>query len=438
MGCGASSHDTIPTSGGSAAAAPAETTREEASAIAAEPFEPQKALSQAAILPAAASEPLQRAVPERMMKVLEMRRAWAKNDAALRAWLDLTPEEALEPEMEIVDPHHHAWDMRELQGFNLFGLFKQQYYMSDELMDDMVGGGHNVTHSVYAEAHAFHSADAPEALMAPLGEVMAMQGIAAQFASGKYGELRAVAGIIGTADLAKYGADAEPLLLACKAAAPNYRGIRVNAQHSSDPAIKFGVSRPGLYLEPKFREGFALLGKHGLSFDAFLYSHQLGDLHDLATSFPDTTIILNHNGCPAGALDRADAGKADGILQGWRVEMERLAKDCPNVFVKVGGFGMPQLGHGFDARDKPPTSGEVCEAFGAMYLWTIEKFGCDRCMFEGNFPVDKCSMSYTVLWNAYKRMVPSLQDAEAAGGTGFSDADRALLFRGTAKRVYGL
>lgn len=312
-----------------------------------------------------------------MAKLLHARETWAKNDEVLQAWLKSTSEEALEPELAIVDPHHHAWDMRELEGFNLFGLFKQQFYMSDELVDDLVGGGHNVTHSVYAEAHAFHSADAQNPVMAPLGEVVAMQGLAAQFASGKYGELRALAGIIGTADLGKFGGEVEPLLVACKAAAPNFRGIRVNGQH--DPGIKFGVPSPGLYRESKFREGFALLGKHGLTFDAFLYSPQLQDLHGLATAFPDTTIILNHNGCPAGAFDSTN-DKADEIVTAWKIEMEKLAKDCPNVYVKVGGGGMAQMGHGFDQREKPPTSDEVSHLFKPTYMWTVETFGPERCM----------------------------------------------------------
>jgi L-fuconolactonase len=327
--------------------------------------------------PAAPQRAPQSSVSPGMEKLLHARETWTKNDAALRAWLNSTQEEALEPELEIVDPHHHAWDMRELEGFNLFGLFKQQYYMSDQLLDDMVGGGHNVTHSVYAEAHSFVDADTQDAAMAPLGEVMAMQGLAAQFASGKYGKLRAVAGIIGTADLAKFGAEVEPLLLACKAAAPNFRGIRVNGQH--DPGIKFGVSAPGLYRETKFREGFALLGKHGLSFDAFLYSPQLEDLYDLATTFPETTIILNHNGCPAGALDSTN-DKADALVDAWKIQMEKIASECPNVYVKVGGGGMPQLGHGFDQRDKPPTSDEVAQLFKPLYMWSVETFGPGRCM----------------------------------------------------------
>ena len=207
-----------------------------------------------------------------MAKLIKARESWAANRAAFAAWLDATPEEALEPELPIVDPHHHAWDMRELEGFNLFGLFKQQYYLADEMVDDFVGGGHNITHTVYAEAHSFHSADTP-GLMAPLGEVVTVQGLAAQFASGKYGDVRVAAGIIGTADLAKLGAEVEPLLVACKAASPNFRGIRVTG--AFDPDIQFGVGRAGLYAEPKFREGFALLAPHELVFDAFLYSSQV-------------------------------------------------------------------------------------------------------------------------------------------------------------------
>jgi L-fuconolactonase len=360
-----------------------------------------------------------------MAKLRSARDSWAQNRIRLQAWLDSTPEEALEPDLPIVDPHHHAWDMRELQGFNLFGLFKQQYYMSDELCDDFIGAGHNVTHTVYAEAHAFHSAANGEG-MAPRGEVVAMQGLAAQFDSGKYGSLRALAGIIGTADLAGLGAQAEPVLVACKAACPNFRGIRVNGQY--DPDIKFGVGLPNLYMQPKFREGFALLARHDLTFDAFLYSSQLPDLHDLATSFPDTTIVLDHNGCPAGAFGGDREGSARVLAQ-WKVDMGRIAQDCQNVYVKVGGYGMPQMGHGFDEREAPPGSEEVAALFRDCYLWTVDTFGPARCMFEGNFPVDKVSMSYTVVWNSYKRMTKDV---------GISAADRALLFGGTAKRVYRL
>lgn len=363
-------------------------------------------------------------------KLLKGREAWRRGRGDFYSWLDQTIEDAIEPELEIVDPHHHAWDMRELNGYNLFSLFKQQYYMTDELIEDFVLGGHRVTHSVYLEAHSFVSKDA-DPLMAPLGEVEMAQGIAAQFASGKYGNTRAAAAIMGTADLEKYGAAVEPLLIACKTASQNYRGIRCSAQHDPNLKEKFQVSEPSKYAKPKFREGFSLLEKHGLIFDAFVFSTQLSDIRELALAFPGTTIVMDHQGAPIAALgdyEPAPAynGKQSEIVAKWKEEMDRIAKDCPNVYVKVGGF-MPQLGHGFDKREKPITSEELSTFVGEMCLWTIQTFGASRCMFESNFPVDKVNVSYTVLWNAYKRMT---KDA------GISDEDRRLLFSGTAKRVY--
>ena len=373
-------------------------------------------------------------VPERLATLMQNRVLWEAGRAKFYGWLGQHSEEALEPDLEIVDPHHHVWDMRELKGYNLFGIFKQQYYMTDELADDFIGGGHNVTHSVFVTTHAFFKESAEPAYMVALGEVEFVQGVAAQFASGKYGKLRACAGIIGAADLSKYGAEVEPLLIACKAASPNYRGIRCNAAH--DPLAPKASFHPtaGMYAEAKFREGFALLGKHGLVFDAWLFASQLGDLYDLAMAFPETTIVLNHIGTPIAALgDVPGAADYDGkqadVLAQWKEKLVLIAKDCPKVFVKVGGWGLPQIGHGLAEREKPPSSEEVAALFKDAYLWTIETFGAQRCMFEGNFPVDKVSMSYTVLWNAYKRMTKE---------AGLSENDRALLFSGTAKRVYRL
>ena len=235
-----------------------------------------------------------------MAKQLEQRDAWSKNGPAFYAWQDQTVEAPLEPELEIVDSHHHIWDMRALKGFNLFGMMRQQYYMTDELVDDFVGAGHKVTHSVFVTTHAFFNAAADPPYMAPLGEVQFVQGVAAQFASGAYGPLRVAAGIVGSADLHTYGAELEPLLVACKAASPNYRGIRCNAAH--DPKMPKGSfpghPTPGMYAEAKFREGFALLAKHGLVFDAWVFSSQLAEVRELALSFPDTTIVLNHCGTP--------------------------------------------------------------------------------------------------------------------------------------------
>ena len=254
---------------------------------------------------------------------------------------------------------------------------------SDErqLIDDFIGGGHNITHSVFATTHAFFRDQAEPPWMAPLGEVQFVQGVAAQFASGKYGKLRAAAGIIGTADLLKYGAEVEPLLVACKSASPNYRGIRCNAAH--DPLMAKGSNfhpTPGMYADPKFREGFALLQKHELVFDAFIFAAQLGEFRELAKAFPETTIVLDHAGSPLAALGNyAGAPDYDGkqaeIVAQWKDGLGLVAKECPNVFVKIGGFAIPQLGHGLEAREKPPGSEEVAALFKGLCLWTIETFG---------------------------------------------------------------
>ena len=123
-----------------------------------------------------------------MDQLLKQRETWLAGQAKLEAWHAQTREEALEPDLEIVDCHHHLWDYRQLMGYNLLGIFKQQYYLADELVNDIVGAGHNVTRTVYVEAHAFHGKDGPDpettAKLAPLGEIFFAQGVAAQFASG--------------------------------------------------------------------------------------------------------------------------------------------------------------------------------------------------------------------------------------------------------------
>lgn len=361
-------------------------------------------------------------------KQFVLREAWAKNDAAFRAWLALADEEAvLEPELEIIDPHHHLWDMRSLKGFNLFGLFRQQYYTVEEFAEDLLSSGHRVTRTVYAEAHAFGGG---------MAEAQFAQGVAAQFSSGNFGELRACAGIIGGCDLTVATEDVKARLQAMQAACPNLRGIRVNGQVDEKLKDGFKVKAPGLYRDEKFRAGFEVLGELSLSFDAFVYSSQLADVQDLASAFPNTTIILNHIGVPACALgdfgEHAPeyAGKQTEIVDAWKQKMTEIAEKCPNVSVKLGGF-MGCLGHGWAARTKPVNSKQIADAVGPLLKFVVQTFGASRCMFEGNFPVDKCNCSYRTLWNAFKLLA---RDAELA----LADADVALLFAGTAKKVYQL
>jgi L-fuconolactonase len=226
---------------------------------------------------------------------------------------------------------------------------------------------------------------------------------------------------VANADL-RLGAGVAPVLEAHAAVSrERFRGVRHSAGWDPSPAITVARGRAGLLLDAKFREGFPCLQARGLSFDAVLYHTQLMELVDLARTFPEATIILNHIGRPLGIGPYAD--KRDEVFAEWQEGISAVAA-CPNVVAKVGGLGNPISGFDWHQRSVPITSTELAEMVAPYYLYTIEQFGAHRCMFESNFPVDKVSYSYTVLWNALKRLS---QD--------FSTEERAALLYGTATQT---
>ena len=330
-------------------------------------------------------------------------------------WLATYSEPILEPDLPIVDPHHHLWDNR---GFR---------YLHADLLAD-TGSGHNIRSTVFLQCRAMYRADGDPAL-APVGETEFVNGAAAMSASGVYGPTRHCAGIVGFADLT-LGADVQRVLEAhLRAAGDRFKGIRNSSVWDEDQSIVTvpGAIPPRLLYDAKFREGFARLAPLGLSFDAWLFHTQIRDLADLAKAFPKTTIVLNHIGGPIG--QNAYAGKRDQVTREWRADIAALAK-MPNVYCKLGGMGMAVMGFGFDDYKKHarPVSSEVLAAAWKPYVeYCIEQFGVDRCMFESNFPVDKRTCSYPVLWNALKRVA-----------SGASAAEKTALFSATARKVYRL
>jgi predicted TIM-barrel fold metal-dependent hydrolase len=246
-------------------------------------------------------------------------------------------------------------------------------------------------------------------------------------ASGSCGNTLVCAGIVGTADL-RAGAEAGAALDAQIAAGGGrFRGIRFITKWDADEELNTGRYAPprGLMQDRAFRAGFALLAPRKLSFDAMVYHPQLLELADLARAFPDTTIVLNHVGGLI-ALTRTYLARKDEAIAQWRSSMAELAK-CPNVFVKLGGLGMPYLGFGFEKLEAPAPSERLAAAWGPFFEHCIDKFGPHRCMFESNFPPDRESADYPVLWNAFKRIA----------GRYSADEKRAL-FRGTAAKAYRL
>ncbi len=324
-------------------------------------------------------------------------------------WLAAVEEPALEPELEICDPHHHLWQRAE------------SCYLVEDLEADVEGtaGGHHVTETVFVECSAYYRDNGPTALR-PVGETEGIE----QLATASTGSLD-VAAIVGFADLL-LGDRVDSVLEAHLEASPRFRGIRHAAGWDESDEVRNSHSKPfrGMLLDERFRRGFARLARYDLTFDAWLYHHQLDELTDLARAFPGTTIILDHLGGPLGIGPYA--GRQNEVRKIWRRGIEAVAS-CPNVMVKLGGIQMPINGHRFHHQDRPPTSAELAETVGPWYRETLDLFGPDRAMFESNFPVDRASCSYTVLWNCFKLLSADL-----------SANERRLLFRDTAKRVYRL
>lgn len=328
------------------------------------------------------------------------------------AWLAQVVEQPLEVELPIIDPHHHLWD------------HPGSRYLLDEILRD-TGSGHRVLATVFVECLSMYRADGPESLR-PVGETEFVNGIAAQSASGRYGETRVAAGIVSFADLA-LGAAVEPILEAHFAAAPaRFRGIRHAAGFDAHPAVRNSHTNPlaDLYKSARFREGFAKLSGLGLSFEAWQYHPQMPALIELARAFPDTRIVLDHFGGPLGIGPYE--GQRAQIFQQWKDDIAELAR-CPNVVAKLGGINMPVNGFGWHKRPSPPSSDELVAATRDYYLHTIDRFGPGRCMFESNFPVDRISCSYVVLWNAFKKIAAR-----------FTRDEKALLLYRTAAQVYRL
>ena len=330
--------------------------------------------------------------------------------AVRQDWLDRHVEAALEPDLPIVDPHHHLWDRP-----------GNSYLLPDLLAD--TGTGHNVRATVFVECRAMYRAAGPAELRS-LGETEFVNGVAAMSASGGYGAMRACDAIVGNVDL-MFGDRAGPALEAHVAAAGGrFRGIRnVSAWHA-DPAVRSTTASPprGMLLDPTFRQGFAHLAKLNLSFDGWLYHPQISDFLDLARAFPTTTMILDHVGGPVGIGPYL--GKRAEQFPIWRAAIRELAT-CPNVNVKLGGLGMRLSGDNFAEQPEPPTSQQLADAWRPYIEACIEAFGAQRCMFESNFPVDKGMCGYGPLWNAFKRIA-----------AGYSASETTALFAGTASRVY--
>jgi predicted TIM-barrel fold metal-dependent hydrolase len=347
---------------------------------------------------------------------------WRKRMAAIAernlvhdAWLAQVEEEIIDPDLAIIDPHHHIWVEKPS---------RTARYLIEEILDDFESG-HNVKASVYVQSTFMYRQDGDEALKS-VGETEFVNGVAAMSASGAFGPIRVADGIVGYADLMLGGSVERVLEAHMRAAGRRFKGIRYMTCAHADDRVRRFIRRPvpeGLMYDALFREGFAKLGPLGLSFDIWMYFPQLADAATLAKSYPDTTMVMNHTGGVLGIGPHADRAET---FCAWKTAVSSLAK-CENVSIKLGGLAMKTVGFDFDGRQKPPSSVELAAAWKPYFETCIELFGVHRCMFESNFPVDRDGCGYAILWNAFKRIVH-----------GCSDAEKQALFFGTAAHIYRL
>ncbi len=295
------------------------------------------------------------------------------------------------------DAHHHLFDDR------------QPAYPLAEFRRDLARVP-EVTSSVYVEVGTRYRADGPTALK-PVGET--------EWVVTQDPKAELVAGIVAFADLRRGRAVAEVLDAHRQVAGSRLVGIRHAVAFDEDPTLWRGYVRDGQALaSPDFAEGVAELAGAGLVFETWCYFHQLADLAALLARSPELPVVVDHLGGPAGVGRYAGAGAE--VRAELRRQLERLA-GIPTVHLKLGGLGMAVYGA------TPTDADGLVDRWGALVAWAIDRFGPERCLFESNFPVDRANVTYADLWAAYSAMA-----------AGYSPAERALLFSGTARRLYGL
>jgi predicted TIM-barrel fold metal-dependent hydrolase len=329
-------------------------------------------------------------------------------------WLAQVREEIIDPEREIVDPHHHLWRKR----------FGKDYLLAELQRDTDLG--HKIEKTVFIECHAFYDKTAADYLQ-PLGETRVVEQIASE---SKISGGVEIAGIVAHADLTLAGTapdKLDELLEAHRSMGGKlFKGIRHAAASDAEPEKLTipGMAPRSLYSQNSFRDGIRMLAEKGLTLDCWHYHHQNQSFLDLARAVPQCTIILDHFGTPLGVGKYRY--KADEIYEQWKKDVLEISK-CPNVVAKLGGLAMPDNGYMWHTQERPPTSEEFKTAQEKYYKYMIDCFGPERCMFESNFPVDRLSISYDVLWNAFKKIAES-----------YSETEKKSLFKGTASKIYRL
>ena len=333
-------------------------------------------------------------------------------------WLDRVQEEVIDPDRSIIDPHHHLWHGPK----NAPGAKDSYRYLLEDLWSD-TSSGHNIKKTVFIDCGQEYYDEGPEAFR-PVGETEFVVEVANQ---AKEDPTKAqISGIVGHVNMMLGQASKEVLEAHIEKGEGLFRGIRHSGGWDVDEAVKNAHSEPfeHIYLEDNFQRGLEQLIGLDMVFDTWHYHNQISDLTVLSKALPSLKIVHDHFGGPLGIGPYE--GRQDQIFGQWKDDISELS-ECPNVYSKLGGLAMPINGWNWHKRDLPATSDELVNMHKTYYSHTIESFGVERCMFESNFPVDKQSISYHVLWNAFKKM-----------SLGFTEEEKHCLFYETARDFYSL
>ena len=335
-----------------------------------------------------------------------------------REWLDQVTEEIVDQDLEIIDPHHHLWPGTP----GTDGVSAENRYLLEDLWND-TQSGHNVVKTVFVECGQGYYESGSEA-MKPVGETKFVVEVAEE---AKQDVSKAqIEGIVGHADMMLGESAREVLEAHLEEGKGRFKGIRHGASWDESDEIRNSHSNPiqSIYLDDEFQKGIEQLDALNLTLDAWNYHKQIKELTELAKCFPNLKIVQNHFGGPLGIGPYA--GRREEVFSVWQESIAELA-ERDNVFIKIGGLAMPINGWGWHKRELPANSDEFIESHGRYYLHAIKCFGVERCMFESNFPVDKRSISYPILWNGFKKIVED-----------FSTEEKEYLFYKTAAEFYSL
>jgi predicted TIM-barrel fold metal-dependent hydrolase len=210
-------------------------------------------------------------------------------------------------------------------------------------------------------------------------------------------------------------------------ASERFRGVRCMGAWHPDTGVRRYADEEGLLRSADFLRGFAALAERGLTFDAYVYSDQIGDVATLAAEYPETTIVLDHYAPPVGwggpmsHVGRTVAQR-DRLFAQWRESIAALAA-YPNVVAKHSGLAFPILGLPNGAYER----GRIADTMRPLIDHTQDVFGPGRTLFGSNFPMDKALA-------AYDQVVGALVDVLAPRGPEVL----AGVFADNARRIYGL